>query len=128
MNERVNHPAHYAGGGLEVIDAIEAWGLGFHLGNVVKYVARCDSKGDALEDLRKARWYLDREIERREQAPEGSADCAECGDGFESQYVCVRCNRCQWCGCACEPGADAPSGCRECGAVDPCVHDAGGGR
>lgn len=67
MSERVNHPKHYAGGGLEVIDAIEAWGLGFHLGNVVKYVARADHKGSALEDLRKAKWYLERELARREK-------------------------------------------------------------
>ena len=43
---------------------IEAQGLGFNLGNAVKYVARAGRKGDRLEDLEKARWYLDREIER----------------------------------------------------------------
>ncbi|MCA9175831.1 MAG: DUF3310 domain-containing protein [Planctomycetales bacterium] len=58
-------PRHYTFGGIEVIDAIEAWSLGFHLGNVVKYVARAAHKESYLEDLRKARWYLDREIERR---------------------------------------------------------------
>lgn len=64
----VNHPAHYVTGGIEVIDAIEAWGLGFNLGNVVKYVARADRKGDALTDLEKAAWYLNREIGRRRAA------------------------------------------------------------
>ena len=71
MNERpaaahdaVEHPQHYTFGAIEVIDAIEAWQLGFHLGNVVKYVARAARKGRYLEDLRKARWYLDREIQR----------------------------------------------------------------
>lgn len=64
--DRVNHPAHYVLGGIEVIDAIEAWELGFHLGNTVKYIARAGRKGDRLEDLRKARWYLDREIARSE--------------------------------------------------------------
>ncbi len=62
----VNHPAHYTSGGIEVIDAIEAWGLGFCLGNAVKYIARAGKK-DAMktrEDLEKARWYLDREIAR----------------------------------------------------------------
>mgnify|MGYP001611350049 FL=1 len=60
----VNHPSHYTLGGIEVIDAIEAWGLGFHEGCVVKYVARARHKGRELEDLRKARWYLDRLIKR----------------------------------------------------------------
>lgn len=65
----VNHPAHYTGGGVEVIDAIEAWGLGFHLGNAIKYVARAGKKDPArtVEDLRKARWYIEREIARLER-------------------------------------------------------------
>lgn len=62
----VNHPPHYTHGGIETIDAIEAWDLGFCLGNAVKYISRAGHKGDALEDLKKARWYLDREIARRE--------------------------------------------------------------
>lgn len=62
----VDHPSHYRRDtGIEAIDAIEAWGLGFNLGNVVKYIARAGHKGDALEDLEKARWYLSREIESR---------------------------------------------------------------
>lgn len=61
----VNHPDYYKHGGVEAIDAIEAWGLGFHLGNVVKYIARAGCKtADGLQDLRKAAWYLDREIKR----------------------------------------------------------------
>ncbi len=64
--EAVNHPQHYNAGKIEVIDAIEDWKLGFHLGNVVKYVARAEHKNDALEDLKKARWYLDRYIKFRE--------------------------------------------------------------
>lgn len=62
----INHPAHYKRGGLETIDVIEAWGLGFHLGNCVKYISRAGLKGSRLEDLQKARWYLDREIARSE--------------------------------------------------------------
>jgi hypothetical protein len=58
----VNHPAHYKVGGIETIDFIEAKELGYNLGNVVKYVTRADHKGNRLEDLEKARWYLDREI------------------------------------------------------------------
>ena len=61
----VNHPSHYGGDTTyETIKVIEAWGLGFHLGNAVKYISRAGRKGDALEDLRKAAWYLAREIER----------------------------------------------------------------
>ena len=60
----INHPAHYCLGGIEVIDFIEAKALGYHLGNVVKYVARAAHKGKAVEDLQKARWYLDQYIAR----------------------------------------------------------------
>lgn len=60
----VNHPDHYKVGGVETIDFIEAKNLNYHLGNVVKYITRADHKGKRLEDLKKARWYLDREIER----------------------------------------------------------------
>ena len=65
--ERIDHPPHYTFGEIEVIEAIEDWRLGFHLGNVVKYVARSAHKGDQLADLRKARWYLEREISRLER-------------------------------------------------------------
>jgi hypothetical protein len=58
----VNHPRYYNIGKIEVIAAIEDWHLGFHLGNVVKYVARAGHKALTLEDLRKAAWYLDRYI------------------------------------------------------------------
>jgi hypothetical protein len=68
QNDPVSHPAHYTSGGIETIDAIEAWGLGFHLGNAVKYISRAGKKDPAktVEDLKKARWYLDREIGRLE--------------------------------------------------------------
>lgn len=66
MAEAVNHPPHYGGedNPYEAIKVILAWGLGFCLGNTVKYVARAGKKDPAkrLEDLKKARWYLDREI------------------------------------------------------------------
>lgn len=68
MSDVVNHPSHYTYGGIEVIDALEAWDLPFHLANVVKYAARCRHKGKPLEDLKKARWYLDRYIKRLEDA------------------------------------------------------------
>ncbi len=64
MSEVVEHPEHYGGADnpYEAIKVIEAWELGFHLGNVVKYLSRAGKKGDALDDLKKARWYLDRHI------------------------------------------------------------------
>lgn len=63
MSDVVNHPPHYkSGNGLEAIDVIEGFGLGFHLGNVVKYVLRAGRKDEERQDLRKARWYLDRRI------------------------------------------------------------------
>jgi hypothetical protein len=66
--ETINHPAHYGGADnpYEAIKVIEAWALGFCLGNTVKYISRAGKKGDALEDLKKARWYLDHEIKMRE--------------------------------------------------------------
>jgi hypothetical protein len=60
--DNVNHPAHYKTGGIETIDFIEAKGLNYHLGNVVKYITRADTKGNRKEDLLKAQWYLNREI------------------------------------------------------------------
>ena len=66
--EAVNHPPHYNQGNIEVIDAIEDWGLDFNAGNVVKYVSRHQHKAEPLEDLKKARWYLDRLIEGWENA------------------------------------------------------------
>ncbi len=66
QREAVNHPSHYNQGNIEVIDAIEDWGLDFNAGNVVKYVARHQHKTEPLEDLKKARWYLDRIIKGME--------------------------------------------------------------
>jgi hypothetical protein len=65
--EEVNHPPHYTVGGIEVIEFIEAMQLGYHLGNVVKYIARAGHKDtDPLQDLQKARWYLERAIQKAE--------------------------------------------------------------
>lgn len=67
MAESINHPPHYGGGEnpYETIKVIEAWDLNFRLGNAVKYLSRAGKKNDTdgVEDLRKAKWYLDREIE-----------------------------------------------------------------
>jgi len=64
--EAVNHPEHYGGSDstYESIKVIEAWELGFCLGNVVKYISRAGKKGNKLEDLKKAQWYLNREMEK----------------------------------------------------------------
>lgn len=93
----VNHPAHYNVGNVEVIDAIEAWGLDFCLGNVVKYVARAGHKGQALEDLKKAQWYLARAVQRMEAAmteqeaenlrDEFAGLSAEIRDAFKQGYT-----------------------------------------
>jgi len=63
----VNHPKHYNTGKIEVIDAIEEWNMGFCDGNVIKYVARHRHKGKPIEDLKKAKWYLERLIQQYEQ-------------------------------------------------------------
>ena len=60
--DTVNHPPHYKTGGIEVIDFIEAKNLSYHLGNVIKYIARADHKGNKKDDLLKAQWYLTRAI------------------------------------------------------------------
>lgn len=62
--DMVNSPAHYRVGGIEVIDFIEIKKLNYHLGNVVKYVCRSEHKGEQMQDLLKAQWYLAREIEK----------------------------------------------------------------
>jgi hypothetical protein len=68
-NDLVNHPPHYKAGGIETIDFIEAKDLNYRLGNVVKYVSRAGRKdSDPVQDLQKAAWYLQREIEARRNA------------------------------------------------------------
>lgn len=69
--DQVNHPAHYGGDSVyEAIKVIEAWDLGFCLGNAVKYISRAGKKpgAEAVTDLSKAAWYLQREIERLSEA------------------------------------------------------------
>lgn len=67
--DKVNHPDHYGGDTTyETIKVLEAWGiLDFYCGNAIKYLSRAGKKGNELEDLKKARWYLDRKIERMEK-------------------------------------------------------------
>jgi hypothetical protein len=63
--ERVNHPSHY-NQGIEAIEYIESHNMDFNEGNVIKYLTRAKHKGTYLEDLKKARWYLDRLIQKGE--------------------------------------------------------------
>lgn len=71
-NDNINHPSHYTDGRIEVIDFIEDKKLNYHRGNVIKYVSRAGKKDPdkEIEDLKKARWYLDREIKRLENSNE----------------------------------------------------------
>lgn len=70
MNNLIDHPKHYGGADnqYEAIKVIEAWGLGFCLGNTVKYIARAGKKetDKTIQDLKKAKWYLEREISKLE--------------------------------------------------------------
>ena len=65
-NEMINHPLHYGGEDnlYEAIKVIEAWDLGFNLGNTIKYISRVGKKINTLEDLKKASWYINREINK----------------------------------------------------------------
>lgn len=69
MTDLINKPPHYTHGAIEPIDVIESWNLPFHLGNVIKYIARHEHKGAAVADIRKARWYLDRYLTLLEFSP-----------------------------------------------------------
>ena len=67
VDEKVDHPDHYTTGGIETWDYIQAKGLNYNLGNVVKYVSRSEHKGNAYTDLKKAMAYLQREIDLYEK-------------------------------------------------------------
>lgn len=70
LEKNVNHPEHYGGADnvYEAIKVIEAWDLGFCLGNAIKYISRAGKKDNNsyLQDLKKAKWYLEREITKFE--------------------------------------------------------------
>lgn len=74
MSDAVDHPQHYNShpSGVECITVVEH--MSFNVGNAVKYLWRADEKGRPLEDLRKARWYVDREIQRRERVQGGDGE------------------------------------------------------
>lgn len=62
MEDKVNHPLHYTYGDIETIEVIEAWQLDYHIGNAIKYLSRYRNKGQPIEDLEKAVWYINRKI------------------------------------------------------------------
>ena len=62
--EMVDHPKHYNRGKYEAIEVIEDWQMNFNLGNALKYLSRAGHKDDIIQDLKKAKWYIDREIQR----------------------------------------------------------------
>ena len=69
-NDNIKWPKHYNASNIQPIDAITEWGLGFCLGNVIKYISRAGKKDitKELEDLKKAQWYLNRHIENLEKS------------------------------------------------------------
>lgn len=76
-SDRVNHPKHYNANpsGIETIQIVEH--MNFCLGNAIKYIMRADYKDDAIEDLKKAIWYINREIERRSKEENGNSQISE---------------------------------------------------
>jgi len=75
--DKINHPSHYTKGGIEVIQFIDSWNLGFALGNCIKYITRAEHKHDSpKDDLLKARWYLQHEIEKRGFESEKTSEIA----------------------------------------------------
>jgi hypothetical protein len=110
MSDLINHPPHYNQGKIEVIDAIEDWGLDFHEANIVKYIARAKHKGDELENLQKALWYLNRLVQKKNEVPKPENKperrehtYCECDDSWvvvsaqdkspHINYICVRCEK-----------------------------------
>ena len=70
IEDVVNHPAHYTKGKFETIDVIEDWKLEYHEANAIKYISRACHKGKRIEDLKKAKWYIDRKIKLLEKENE----------------------------------------------------------
>ena len=101
MKETVNHPAHYNQiVGIECIDVAEQ--MGFNLGNALKYIWRCGDKGNKVEDIKKAIWYLNREIDRslklKSNEQRGEAEYVDasrnvCEHFVPAQLECIKCDR-----------------------------------
>lgn len=82
----INNPDHYQSDKIETIDIIEAFKLNFRLGNVVKYILRSGKKGNRLEDLKKAQWYLNREIEKEATEKQEQADKLQAYERLAQKY------------------------------------------
>jgi len=63
-NNLIDHPQHYQSNGIEVIDIIDSFNLNFNLGNSIKYILRADKKGNKKQDLQKALWYINHELQK----------------------------------------------------------------
>jgi len=63
-NNLIDHPQHYQSNGIEVIDIIDSFNLNFNLGNSIKYILRADKKGNKKQDLEKALWYINHELQK----------------------------------------------------------------
>ena len=83
--ESVNHPKHYGGekNDYEAIKVIDAWEVDFYLGNVLKYICRAGKKGGQLEDLKKAKWYLDQKISKMEERKTTHGETHRITNGFD---------------------------------------------
>lgn len=83
--ESVNHPKHYGGedNTYEAIKVIDAWGVDFYLGNVLKYICRAGKKTGQLEDLKKAKWYLDQKISKIEERKTTHGETHRITNGFD---------------------------------------------
>ena len=84
--EQVNHPSHYQQG-IEPIEVIESWDLNFNLGNVIKYTLRAPYKENMIQDLEKAKWYLEREIIRLKKE---ETKAVLRGENLKNKGVCQR--------------------------------------
>ncbi len=71
---KVDHPSHYNTGRIEVIDAIESWDLAFNDGNAIKYIARHKYKGEPIQDIEKAIWYLERHLSNLKKQAQTKGD------------------------------------------------------
>lgn len=102
--EMVNHPEHYKGNKFEVIDIIEDFNLDFCLGNAIKYILRCEKKHAKIQDLKKAIWYIEREIKNTNEKREKdiaiapfvikSGICQSCGMPYDiknGELICEEC-------------------------------------
>ena len=116
MSDNVNHPTHYNMGSIEVIEVIDDWGLGFELGNAVKYIGRAGHKGKKTEDLRKAIWYIEREIAKTEHKMEANTKMDALGVLRTKDEFCEKCRF------KIEPGCEIPEGkCKAWNLAQECI-------